>query len=288
MDFKPTWLYIKRCSHCELLYFGKTIKTDPVRYSGSGVRWQRHLKKHNAVAVHVKARLFKDQSKCIRHALRFSKEHDIIDSPLWANCVAEDGIDGGVIGLKLSKEARTKISATHKGVPKSEEQRAKMSANHARHRLGLEVPEKTKNKISKSMRGKHDGEKNPFFGRQHSAETKELISRMQSGKNNAFFGKHHSDSTRAIMSQQRKGRPPANKGVPMSEEQKQKLRGRFISDETRRKIGAASRGRKHSEESRAAMSLARMGANNHMYGKPSANRGKKWHLVNGKRVYYEP
>lgn len=49
----PTRLYIKQCSHCDLKYFGKTILEDIQTYKGSGIRWQRHLKKHNAESVHL-------------------------------------------------------------------------------------------------------------------------------------------------------------------------------------------------------------------------------------------
>lgn len=37
-EFKPTYLYLKKCSHCDLMYFGKTVQ-DPYKYKGSGVAW---------------------------------------------------------------------------------------------------------------------------------------------------------------------------------------------------------------------------------------------------------
>jgi len=38
-------LYVKQHSITKLKYFGKTIQ-DPIKYSGSGVHWKKHLKKH--------------------------------------------------------------------------------------------------------------------------------------------------------------------------------------------------------------------------------------------------
>ena len=48
-----------------------------------------------------------------------------------------------------------------------------------------------------------------------------------------------------------------------------------LSDETKRKIGNANRGRRHSEESKKKMSESRTGANNGMYGKHHSDKSKK-------------
>jgi group I intron endonuclease len=87
------------------------------------------------------------------------------------------------------------------------------------------------------------GEKNPFFGRQHTESTKAVLraSSMQlKGERNPFFGKTHSDETKKRISEAGKGsvcsaqtiekrkatltiKPIWNKGVPMSDEAKKKL-----------------------------------------------------------------
>ena len=77
----------------------------------------------------------------------------------------------------------------------------------------------------------------------------------------AARGRKHSNETKAKMSVAHKGR----KHGPMSEETKQKLRmanlgdrspkyGKPLTQETRMKIGAKSRGRRHSEETRKKIS----------------------------------
>jgi len=35
-DIKPTRLYIKKCSHCELKYYGKSESVNIESYKGSG------------------------------------------------------------------------------------------------------------------------------------------------------------------------------------------------------------------------------------------------------------
>ena len=44
------------------------------------------------------------------------------------------------------------------------------------------------------------GEKNPMFGKHHSAETRKKMSMSLSGEKNAMFGKHHSAETCSKMS----------------------------------------------------------------------------------------
>lgn len=59
--------------------------------------------------------------------------------------------------------------------------------------------EETKMKISEAMMG----EKNPFYGKNHSEETKTILSSLASeriGEKNPFYGKSHSEETRAMIS----------------------------------------------------------------------------------------
>ena len=73
----------------------------------------------------------------------------------------------------------------------------------------------------------------------HSEETRQKISEATKGKNNPFYGKRH-------------------------------------SNESKRKIGIKSKGRKHSEEAKQKMGEARKGENNPWYGKhlPDETRQK--------------
>jgi len=55
-----------------------------------------------------------------------------------------------------------------------------------------------------------------------SNKTREIWSKQRKGKA-TFSGKKHSEESKKIMSEKKKGNIPANKGVPMTEEQKNKI-----------------------------------------------------------------
>lgn len=92
--FKPTYLYIKIHRITGKKYFGKTT-LNPMNYTGSGVYWKRHLKKHgNLVDTHILG-LFDDEIQCILYAYAYSELNNIVDSAEWLNLKVENGLDGG-------------------------------------------------------------------------------------------------------------------------------------------------------------------------------------------------
>lgn len=95
---KPVRLYIKQCSHCSLKYFGKTQSANIDSYQGSGLRWSRHLAKHNARAVTLWTSDWYYDSSIIRFATKFSNINRIVESPNWANIAVENGLQGGHLG----------------------------------------------------------------------------------------------------------------------------------------------------------------------------------------------
>ena len=113
--------------------------------------------------------------------------------------------------------------------------------------------EETRRKMSEAM----SGEKNPFYRRQHSEESKKKISNthkgLLSGEKHPMFGKHLSEETKRKI--------------------KDSLKGKHLSVEHKRKISEATSGeknpfyrRQHSEESRRKMSSSHK-------GKPAYNKG---------------
>lgn len=74
------------------------------------------------------------------------------------------------------------------------------------------------------------GENNPMFNKTHSDELKLRWSAERSGSGNPMYGQNHTAETRQLISDTRKTRiasgeiSPWNKGLPMTEDQKQKLR----------------------------------------------------------------
>lgn len=124
----------------------------------------------------------------------------------------------------------------------------------------------------------HKGEKNSFFGKHHSKESKERISKNHAdvkGKNNPRFGKHCSEKTKMILSTNAIKRLENPKNHPMygkhhTEETKQKISKseaeKTISMETKEKMSEAQLkrfetfnspmlGKYHSEETRKKMRL---------------------------------
>lgn len=89
------------------------------------------------------------------------------------------------------------------------------------------------------------GEDNPFYGKQHSKETREalsMIAKNRTGDKNPFYGRQHSEETKQKIS-------IANTGNKWSEESKQKASERM-------KINNPFRGKHHSEASKKKMSEA--------------------------------
>lgn len=78
--------------------------------------------------------------------------------------------------------------------------------------------EETLEKISEGAKGR--GFKK---GHSHSSESRKKIGAAQKG-HKRWVGKSHTEESKKKMSESHKGQVPANKGVPMSEKQKEKLR----------------------------------------------------------------
>lgn len=108
----------------------------------------------------------------------------------------ERWINANIAGhIMPTTESNKKISDFHKGKPKTAEHRRK---------------------IGDANRGK----KKPPVTDAYRAK----MSKIKSGEGNAMYGRKHSPETLAKMSAIKKGKPAHNKGKPMSEEQKQKIR----------------------------------------------------------------
>jgi hypothetical protein len=166
----PTYLYIKQHSITKKKYFGKTTKTNPYTYNGSGDYWGDHIKVHgkeHIVTLWV-SDLYYDTS-IVEVALKFSVDNDIVKSKEWANLKPENGLDGCLPGVKRSEESKAKQSANTKGKPKkpmSEEGKANMrkpkSEEHKanmrkpkseEHKANMRKSEETKAKMSATQKG---------------------------------------------------------------------------------------------------------------------------------------
>ncbi len=213
----PTVLYIKQHSVTGLKYFGKTTR-DPYKYNGSGKHWVPHIKKHGRKHI-ITTNVFGPFTNSIaisEFALAFSKDHNIVNSDLWANQKPENGIDGGVPGIKRGPSGR-------KGIPNGPQQNP---SNKPNGRKGISTgPNGRKGKPSGKKGipngrkgipiGPHSDESKQKIsdankGKPRSAETRQKISDAQKGKP----GKPHSDESKQKISDARKGKPSPLKGIP--------------------------------------------------------------------------
>ena len=128
------------------------------------------------------------------------------------------------------------------------------------------VSQETREKLRESMIGKFDGEKNPFFGRHHTDETRKRMSENHwdmRGANNPNYGKTFSPETKLKLSQSKSGENHPCYGKHLSEETKQKIgaanRGKHLSAETIIKISEAKKGKTASEETKRKLSELRKG-----------------------------
>lgn len=146
----------------------------------------------------------------------------------------------GFLGAKHSEETRAKFSRDRAGKIWTEEEKAKLRAARAKvphPMLGKRHSEEARAKI-KQNRPDHNGEKNPFYGKNHTPETIKKISGQNnhaygkrltldqraklSGENNPRFGMTHTAETKQKMSAKQRGSNNPNFGRPWSEERRAK------------------------------------------------------------------
>jgi len=134
-----------------------------------------------------------------------------------------------MLGKKLSKETRKKMSKSAKGRKTSDETKGKLRQIN----LGKTYSEEIKRKQSEIK-----------MGHPVSEETREKIRIANSGENNYLYGKHPSDKARKNMS---KNNAKYWKNKHLSEQTKDKLRqinlGKKHTIETKNKIRSASIGK---------------------------------------------
>lgn len=184
------------------VYIGQTVKTLERRKSthiacakrGSGIYLHRAIRKYGI-------NNFKWQVICICSNIDFLNEQEqyyIVYYSSFNNGYNLTTGGGGMAGFKLSEGSKKKMSAT---------------------RIELELSKGENN----PMYGKR-GEDSSHYGKSHSDETKEKMSKASSGKNNHFYGKHHSNKSKEKMRQAKLGEKNNMYGLHFSDESKEKMR----------------------------------------------------------------
>jgi hypothetical protein len=175
-------LYVKTHNVTGLKYFGKTKRSNVHGYTGSGVYWKRHLKKHGKnYSTEVVAQFSENQIEELKEfAIKFSIENNIVDSREWANITIETGLDShnALRGHRHPMWGKTGKAHQRFGKPLSDESKQRMSKAQrgrvitleARRKIseklkGCVVPEQTREKIRNSCLNKNKGELNGNYGK---------------------------------------------------------------------------------------------------------------------------
>jgi hypothetical protein len=124
-------LMIKKCMNTGLKYLCKTSgKKDPYLYTGSGIRWLNHIKKHKSHIITCIIGEYTTKEELKEAGIYYSKLYNVVDDYTWANLTEEKG-DGGLIGTgQLGKtwkikdtsnmsKPKTKTTAWYEGKKKT-------------------------------------------------------------------------------------------------------------------------------------------------------------------------
>ena len=177
---------------------------------------------------------------------------DAVNSENYYNLQA-GGQTGNIKGSKLSESTKLKLSKSHKGLlvgPRN----PMYGKKHSLH---------TRELMSQSRTGLLVGERNPRYGVPLTDVEKKHLSEVFSGEGNPFYGKKHTDETKKRISESRMG--PKNPGagkiwITKDTQNKRVLpselnvyikegwkKGRYVTDETRRKCSERNYRRYHSK-----------------------------------------
>lgn len=171
-SISPTYLYVKVHKITGLMYFGKTTKKNPLNYLGSGKHWKRHINKHgieNVETVWV-SEPFTDKDDLEDFSLFFSDFFDIVNSKEWANLREENGIDGAPKGVRHPENVIRIFVENHTGL-----------FGEKNHFYNKKHTEESKNK----MRAKKIGAHNPNYnGKSFTEETLKKLRKPKSNKTN--------------------------------------------------------------------------------------------------------
>lgn len=201
---KPYTYLIKHRPTGKVYYgFRSANKVDPDQdlwkyYFTSSPKVQQLIEETGADSFDVEIRkVFETKEQAVSWETRVLRRCRVLEDDRWIN----QNVAGYIVP---TEESRKKISEYHKGKPKSEE-----------HKLNL----------SKSQKGKS---KNYIQTEEHRRKN----SLANSGKNNPMYGPCTPERA-ANISAAKKGKPAKNKGMPMTEEQKAKIRATKAANPTK-------------------------------------------------------
>jgi group I intron endonuclease len=194
-------------------------------YMGSGKVLKLAIKKHGIENFTKEILFYSEKFKA--DETQILVELDAANDPNSYNLINTG--EGGMLGLKHSKETKEKLADAWRGERNpnyqreySDEERKAMSERQKgekSHMWGKHLSDETK----QHLRELNLGENNPMYGVSPSAETREKQAVKMRGENNPNWGKDFSEETRAKMSAAKKGENHPLWGLHLSDEYKKKI-----------------------------------------------------------------
>jgi hypothetical protein len=187
------------------VYYGvrSANKVDPHedlwnKYYTSSPKVQKLIEETGKESFDVEVRkVFETKEQAVAWETKVLRRCKVLHDNRWIN----QNVAGYIIP---TEESNKKISDFHKDKPKSEEHKEKIRQGN----IGKKKPPRTD-------------------------EYRALMSKLKSGANNPMYGKGCTPERAANISAAKKGKLAHNKNVPMSEEQKEKIRATKLANPTK-------------------------------------------------------
>jgi hypothetical protein len=213
-NMKP-YTYLIKHRPTGLVYYGfrAANRVDPEQdlwqhYFTSSPKVQQLIENTGKESFDVEIRrVFENKEQASAWELKVLRRCKVLEDDRWIN----QNIAGYVVP---TKESNKKISDYWKGKPKSKEQIEKIRLGNLGKNKGKIQTEEHRRKNSEANRGAN----NPRYGADVSEETRRKISEAKKGKQVAY-----------------------NKGIPMTEEQKAKIRATKLANPTKMSADAIAR-----------------------------------------------
>ena len=203
-NMKPYTYLIKHRPTGKVYYgFRSANRVDPhedlwKHYFTSSPRVQQLIKETGTDSFDVEIRrVFESKEQASAWETRVLNRCKVLHDDRWLN----QNIAGYIVP---TEESRKKISNFHKDKPKTDQH---------------------KQNLSKSQKGKPK-----LNSKNQTIEYRALMSKLKSGVHNPMCGKGCTPERAAKIGAANKGRVPINKGKPMSEEQKAKIRATIAAN----------------------------------------------------------
>jgi uncharacterized protein YdcH (DUF465 family) len=209
---KP-YTYLIRHRPTGKVYYGyrSANKLDPEQdlwkqYFTSSPRVQQLIEETGVDSFDTEIRqVFETKEQASDWETRVLRRCKVLHDDRWIN----QNIAGYIVP---TEESRKKISDYHKDKPKTDAHKEKIRQGNL-------------------------GKKKPPRGEEYRA----LMSKLKSGENNPMYGKGCTPERAAKIGAANKGKVPSNKGVPMTEEQKAKIRATKAANPTKRSAEAIAK-----------------------------------------------